>query len=70
MTIEKKKRLTDFLQTKYPTILPRKIVTECLRAITYAERCMEVCWWMCVLKPLIAMVWIPDKSSGSVLRTL
>ncbi|KAL3878823.1 hypothetical protein ACJMK2_031151 [Sinanodonta woodiana] len=54
----------DFLQAKYPRILPRNIVTECLRVIAYAQKAMEVCWWMCVIEPPISMVWVPDKPQG------
>ncbi|KAL3878989.1 hypothetical protein ACJMK2_031311 [Sinanodonta woodiana] len=54
----------DFLHTTYPTILPRNIATKFLRPMAYAERCMEVCWWMCVLEPPIAMEWVPDRVRG------
>ncbi|KAK3602855.1 hypothetical protein CHS0354_026415 [Potamilus streckersoni] len=56
--------MSDFLQAKYPRILPSNIVTECLHAIAYAEKSMEVCWWMCILEPPIAMEWVPDRLQG------
>ncbi|KAL3878824.1 hypothetical protein ACJMK2_031152 [Sinanodonta woodiana] len=59
----------DFIQKTYPDILPRKILTECLRTKAYAEKSMEVCWWMCVREPPITMEWVPERANDQPYQT-
>ncbi|KAL3878877.1 hypothetical protein ACJMK2_031205 [Sinanodonta woodiana] len=53
----------EFFDSRYQNLFPEGIDSQNHRLLKYAQRCVEIVWWMCVQDPPIHLSWIEETES-------